>query len=237
MASVPLETPHPLNFHNPDDWPKWKRRFEQYCLASGLSWESDDRQVSTQLYCLGEEAVDVLTSANASEEDRKELDTVVQKLDDFFQVCKNVIFERARFNLQNQREGESAEEYITCHYNLIKNCEYRDLRSEMIRDRLVVGIRDSSLSECLQVDAELTLEKAKTVIRQREAEEQQLILSHEENVDQRSAINYVKGKPFWRHGTAPHRPPSPRPSQLASTLSKHHSSKCKQCGKGPHPRQ
>ena len=123
-------------------------------------------------------------SANAGEKDRKKLDTVVQKLDDFFQVRKNVIFERDRFNCQNQCEGESAEEYITCLYNLVKNCKYRNLKLEMICDRLVVGIRDSSLSEHLQTDAALMLEKVKTVIRQHEAvQEQQLILCHGENVD------------------------------------------------------
>ena len=57
------------------------------------------------------------------------------------------------------------------------------------------------------------------------------------NVDQRSAINYIKGKPFWRHGAAPHRPPASRPFQQASTASQRHSSKCKRCGKGPHSRQ
>ena len=88
MTSVPLQPPHLFNFHNPDNWLKWKRRFEQHRLASGLPGESDARQVSTLLYCLGEEAEDVLMSANASEEDRKKLDTVVQKLDDFFQVHK-----------------------------------------------------------------------------------------------------------------------------------------------------
>ena len=43
----------------------------------------------------------------------------------------------------------------------------------MLRDRLVVGIRDRALSEKLQIDAELTLEKAKTAIRQREAVKEQ----------------------------------------------------------------
>ncbi len=48
----------------------------------------------------------------------------------------------------------------------------------MIRDRLVVGIRDASLSEHLQLDADLTLEKAKKFIRQWQAvHEQQHILS------------------------------------------------------------
>ena len=94
MVSVPLQPPHSFNYCSPDDWLKWKRCFEQYCLASGLSGGSNARQVSTLLYCLGEEAVDVLTSANTSEEDRKKLNPVVQKLDDFVQVCKNVLFLR-----------------------------------------------------------------------------------------------------------------------------------------------
>ena len=103
----------------------------------------------------------------------------MEKLDGFFQVHKNVILERARFNRRNQHEGEPVEEYITCLYNLVDNCQYGDLKAEMIRDRLVVGIRDSSLLEHLQMDTALTLEKANTAICQREAvQEHQLILSH-----------------------------------------------------------
>ena len=63
-------------------------------------------------------------------------------------------------------------------YTLAANCNHGALETEMIRDRLVVGICDNSLSEHLQLDAELTLEKAKTKIRLREAvHKQQNILS------------------------------------------------------------
>lgn len=58
-------------------------------------------------------------------------------------------------------------------YNLAANCEYGNLEEEMIHDGLAVGIRDSTLSEQLQMDADLTLEKAKKQIRQREAVHQQ----------------------------------------------------------------
>ena len=58
-------------------------------------------------------------------------------------------------------------------YELADNCEYGLLRDEMIRDRLVVGIRDSNLSEHLQLDADLNLDKAKKAIRQREAVHEQ----------------------------------------------------------------
>ena len=51
-------------------------------------------------------------------------------------------------------------------YNLAESCSYAEVKDEMIRDRLVVGIQDMALSEKLQLDAELTLEKAKKAIRQ-----------------------------------------------------------------------
>ena len=94
---------------------------------------------------------------------------MITKLDSYFAVRKNKIYERAKFNRRNQLPGETAEEYIMQLYKLVETCEYGDLSSEMIRDRLVVGILDTQLSERLQLDAELTLEKAKKMIRQREA--------------------------------------------------------------------
>ena len=53
------------------------------------------------------------------------------------------------------------EQFITSLYNLAENCEYGEMKGEMIRDRIVVGTRDRALSEQLQLDTELTLEKAK----------------------------------------------------------------------------
>ena len=69
-----------------------------------------------------------------------------------------MIFERARFNRWIQQEGESAEQYIAALYNLAESCEYGTMKSELIRDRLVVGIRDIALSECLQADEKLMQE-------------------------------------------------------------------------------
>ena len=91
------------------------------------------------------------------------------KLDEFFKVRRNVIFERARFNRRVQKEGESADQFITALYELIETCEYGDLKGEMLRDRIVVGLRNTTLSERLQLDPDLTLEKAKRTARQKEA--------------------------------------------------------------------
>ena len=149
MAQLHLQPPDPFNFKAPDEWPRWRRRFEQFRVASGLAEDSHKKQISTLLYCLGEEAESVLTSTNATESDRSDYDRIIGKFDAFFQVRRNVIFERARFNRRTQLPGETAEQYIMALYDLVANCDYGALESEMIRDRLVVGIRDSALSERL----------------------------------------------------------------------------------------
>ena len=109
---------------------------------------------------MGDEAEDTLVSTNISEGDRKNYSRVITKFDAFFKVRKNIIiFERAQFNDRSQREGESMEQFITSLYNLAESCEYGEMKAEMIHDRIIVEIRDRALSEQLQLDPELTLEK------------------------------------------------------------------------------
>ena len=89
---VPLQPPQPFRFDAPDEWSRWRRRFQQFRVASGLSKEDEERQVSTLLYCLGEQADDVLVSTNISEESRKKYDDVLAKFDAHFRVRKKYNF-------------------------------------------------------------------------------------------------------------------------------------------------
>ena len=91
--SIPIATPEQFDFQKPDEWPRWKRRIEQFLSASGLDKESNKRKVSTLLYCLGPDADDVLASTNIEEADRKKYLKVIEKLDAHFKVRCNVILE------------------------------------------------------------------------------------------------------------------------------------------------
>jgi len=173
MAAFQLKQPEPFDFKDPDSWPKWKRRFLQYQEAAGLSGESEARQINTLLYCLGGEANEVLMSTSITEDERRRFARVIGKFNEYFKVRRNVIFERARFNLQSQLPGETADTYIAELYRLVEHCEYGNLKDEMIRDRLVVGILDKKTLEQLQIDPALTVEKAKKTIRQKEAVREQ----------------------------------------------------------------
>ena len=84
-----------------------------------------------------------------------------------------MIYERAKFNQRRQEPGESVDSFITALYGLAEYCGYSELHDEMIRDRIVVGLRDARLSEKLQLDPALTLEKAVTQVQQTESVKQQ----------------------------------------------------------------
>lgn len=77
MAEIRLQPPEPFNFKAPDGWQLWKRRFQQFCEALGLATSAQSKQVSTLLYCLGEEAELRLTSTNTTNHDRKDYDRVI----------------------------------------------------------------------------------------------------------------------------------------------------------------
>ena len=69
------------------------------------------------------------------------------KLDSYFKVRKNVIFERARFNSKTENLLSNI---ITMElFKLVEHCEYGELNNQMVRDRIVVTINNSSLSEQL----------------------------------------------------------------------------------------
>ena len=125
--------------------------------------------MNTLLYSMGDEANDILRSFKLSSDELKKYDTVQAKFDQHFVKKRNVIFERAKFNMRKQEEGEPVDAFVTDLYALAEHCSFGALHDEMIRDRLVVGLLSARLSEKLQLDAELTLEKAITQVRQAEA--------------------------------------------------------------------
>ena len=99
--------------------------------------------MNTLIYTKGDKADDILRSFKLSDEDKKKY--AVVKFEVHFVNRRNLIFEKAKFNMRKQ-DGESVNSFITDLHALTEHCEYNTLHDEMIRDRLVVGLQDTSLS-------------------------------------------------------------------------------------------
>ena len=103
-----------------------------------------------------------------SEADRKKYRPVKGEFDSHFVIKENIIYERSKFNMRSQNEEEPVDSFITDLYALAEFCNFGNVRDELTNDRLVVGILDKQLSEKLQLDVDLTLEKAFIQARQKE---------------------------------------------------------------------
>ncbi len=110
----------------------------------------------------------------SAEEENDYYNAVVKRFDEHFVPKRNLIHDRACFHKWSQRSGESVEAFVRCLYELAEFCEKLGAtKDEQIRDRIVIGIADSNVSEKLQLVPDLTLEKAIQISRQSEQIETQ----------------------------------------------------------------
>ena len=113
---------------------------------------------------------------------------------------------------------------------MAEHCNYGDLISEMIQDHLEVGILNKSLSKCLQLDLDLTLERAKNMHHQCEAvQEQQQVLSGAVA----SSLNEVQPSHL---GSKKAQGDSKKHNQLRKKQSPSSLKNCSCCGKKSHPK-
>ena len=237
MATFQLAPPENFDFNKPNDWPKWIQRFERFRVTSQLDTKEGPLQVNTLVYSMGPKADDILPTLNLTADQLKVYDNVKKAFENHFIIRRNVIFERAKFNNRKQLPDESVDCFITALYGLAEHCNYGALREEMIRDRIVVGLKDEKLSEKLQLDAELTLQKAVNLARQSEE-----VKSQQSTIRNPSAnganVDAVRKKNPRKSTAGNRKKPAQTQSQTvtssASTSKKYSpSSKCSWCGRQP----
>ena len=193
--------PEQFDFTRPGEWPTWRRRFDRFRAASKLNKESGEVQVNSLLYSMGKEAEPIYESFVYTEDDDNDnpelnYEIVIARFDDHFVPRRNVIHDRACFHKRVQKEGETVESFVRSLYELAQYCEFGITKDEQIRDRLVIGILDSEVSQKLQLEADLTLERAILLARQSEQIKKQSVERAE------CSVNAVgqRGQAGWKRG-------------------------------------
>ena len=129
----------------------------------------------------------------------------------------------------------SVETFCTDLHCLAEHCEFGILKNKLIRDRIVVGLKDKKLSEKPQLDSKLTVEKAVTQARQSETVRKQKDILQgiqpdppSANVDQ---ISKKRGKgDKWKDQ-------KDKPSKNSKLADKTPETKCTRCLGTPHSKQ
>ena len=117
--------------------------------------KEEETQVSALIYMMGNKVEDVLRSFGLNDEDKK------YKVDMKRTLSRSEMsFTSAQSLTYRNEDGEPVDDFVTSLYSWLSIATLGALHDKMIRDRFVVGLRDANLSEKLQLDSELTLEKA-----------------------------------------------------------------------------
>ena len=154
-------------------WDTFKNQFEVYILAKGI-WDKPEKvQIVNLLMKMGAESVPISKQfiwknetktegsppATTTTVEEQTLKKVLEKFDAHFRPVKNVIFERVQFNHLCQLQGQSVHDYITSVRSQADNCDYGEMKGELVRDKIVVGLKDPELRMYLiNLDQELTLD-------------------------------------------------------------------------------
>lgn len=151
-----------------EEWEAWVQHYERFRVAAKIDVTDQKTQINNLLLFMGPKITKLFETNQKKEADFASYKELKEFLDKQFTGKRNIIYMRAKFNSRVQKDGELAEAYIGELISMAKNCDFKSLENELIRDRLVVGIRDIKLSETLQMDESLTLEKAIDKIKQSE---------------------------------------------------------------------
>ncbi len=151
-----LKPPQPLQFEG-----NMAEKFGLYMTASGVETKDKKIQSCTLLHVIGDEDLEIYNTFDFAEtEDKNDVKVIIKKFDDYLEPQKNVTFEWHIFNSRVQAPGESIDQFFTDLKTKAKSYEYGQLCDSLIKDRIVVGIRDDALRARLLRETDLDLHKA-----------------------------------------------------------------------------
>ena len=155
-----VKPPHPFTIGS-NLLENWKIFWKTYAVLSQLSTQPNEVQVALLLHTLADDALKVYNGFHFTTDESSS--TVIEILDKFHEFAVgevNETYERFMFNKRCQEEGELFDKFLSDLRTLVKSCSYCDkCVKSMIRDRIVLGIRESDVQTELLKVRNLTLEK------------------------------------------------------------------------------
>ena len=166
-----LPPPMPADGDLAGAWRKWKKRFMIYLKATRQAGDDtpDDIKTSVLLHATGDDGQEAFETFDfADEEEKEKFAPVLEKFEKYYIPKTNLTCERYRFLTRNQEIGETVDKYVTDLRKLAQTCEFGTIRDSLIRDRLVLGLRDHRVTKRLLSAGDPNLDKAFEICRSEE---------------------------------------------------------------------
>ena len=185
FRNIPIPKPLSLTGNVGQNWKIFRRDFNNYEIATKLNTETMDIRVATLLSCIGSDAMNVFDGLKLTDEQRKQIPDILTAFERYCIGETNETYERFIFNSRNQVEGETIEKYVAELRKLSRSCNFSNLEEDLIRDRIVMGVRCDITRRKLLQEPNLTLSKATDIARAMEVSKGQMSrIKKEEETDE-----------------------------------------------------
>ena len=227
ISGIKPPLPLVLGANIADNWRLFKQKWDNYAILTNLNKQAKEYQVALLLHTLGDDALIVYNGFDLPGD--LTCDKIIKLFDNYAIGETNESYERFVFNNRSQKENENFETFLTAIRTLIKTCNYCDTcLPSILRDRIVVGIRDTMTQNTLLKERKLTLDSAISIGKAAElAAAQSTILNP-------TSVNRVKDSVSLQSATSrkPARNSGSRPTAGPSSYRKQPSTarECKFCG-------
>lgn len=179
-----------------ENWRRFKRNFDIFMAAGNLNAQNNVIKINTFLNAVGEEAVEIFDSFDLTDVQRADYDAVVKSFADFCAPKKNTVYERFVFSQRQQKSGEPFDNFLIEIRRLVRTCDYGNMESEMLRDRIVQGVNEQRLQRELLATTNLTYDLAVTKCRSHEATNEQT-----SSMSKSVAVSQVEEKEYAKKNT------------------------------------
>ncbi|XP_068726382.1 uncharacterized protein [Montipora capricornis] len=173
-SHFPVPSPMVTAGDSVNNWEFFKQQWTDYEVATGLEEQHPKVRIATLRSVMGKECLQILLNLKLAEEERTDVDACLTALECYFKPKRNIVYERYMFNTCMQNVEEPIGRYVNQLRKHAATCEFGTLTDELIRDRLVLGIRDESTKLRLLKEDKLDLNKALHICRSNEIASSQL---------------------------------------------------------------
>ncbi|XP_051801040.1 zinc finger protein 224-like isoform X2 [Acanthochromis polyacanthus] len=164
-------------------WPKWLKAFEHYLEALGEKELVDSSKCMLLQNCLGPEGQRIFTILIPNE---TTYITAISVLTVYFSGDHAIQMHRLKFHQRVQMPGETLDEFVSVLEELLRPCNYGNLKDELLLDHLITKTNYPQLRERLLMGREtLTLATALVIGKEVESafNKSQIFDIHEVSVD------------------------------------------------------
>ncbi|XP_048005105.1 uncharacterized protein K02A2.6-like [Leguminivora glycinivorella] len=163
-----------INSEISTNWKKWSQQFEWFATAIQLDKKPAEVQAATFMAVIGPDAIEIYDGFNLNETDKVNIKIIKQKFTEYFAPKTNISFERYIFYKIEQNEDEPFNDFMTRIKTQAIKCDFGSLLDEMLKDKIVFGIKSTQIREKLLTEDELTLTKAINICKTSEQASKQL---------------------------------------------------------------